>query len=90
MMLSKKGNVGSIKTQTLAVVLGVISVVILVAIAPELWTVLNTAFGNETDGIIGADIPFISGLTGVLGLLFGVVIFLGAVYGMFKMFSSKR
>jgi phage-related minor tail protein len=86
MQLSKKGNVGGIQSQTLAVILGVIGVVILVAVAPELWTVLDDALAD----IGTADIPFISSLSGVLGLIFGVVIFLGALYGMFKLFQKRR
>lgn len=86
MQLSKKGSVGNIQNQTLGVVLGIVSVVILVSIAPELYTVLSTALDN----ISGENIPFVSGLTGIIGLIFGVVIFLGALYGMFKMFQNKR
>lgn len=86
MQLNKKGNVGSIQKQTLGVVLGVVGVVILVAMAPELWTVLD---GALTD-IGTADIPFISSLSGILGLIFGVVIFLAALYGMFRLFGNQR
>jgi len=86
MKLSKKGQSNAIGKQVLGVVLGVVSIVVLMTMAPELWTILDTAF----TAIGTADIPFLSGLTGVLGLIFGVVLFLAALYGLFRMVSTRR
>jgi len=54
--------------------------------APALYTQLSTALANETL----ATIPFLGSMSGLIGLIFGVVIFLGAIYAMFKLMGSKR
>ena len=84
MKLEKKGQAG-IGRQVTGVIIGVVSVVILVSIAPELWTVLDAALTN----ISGASIPFISNMTGIIGLLFGVAILLGAIYGVMKLLQKR-
>jgi hypothetical protein len=85
MKLSKKGQAG-ISTQVTGIIVGIVLIVILISMAPELWTVLNNALTNENL----TDIPFLGSLTGLIGLIFGVVIFLGAIYAMFKLMSKKR
>lgn len=84
-MLSKKGQAG-VGGKTVAVIVGVISVVILFAAAPELWTVLDDAIGNIT----AADIPLVSGMGGIIGLIFGAAILLGALYGLFRLIGNRR
>jgi len=85
MKLSKKGQAG-ISGQVTGIIVGIVLVVILISMAPELWTVLNTSLTNENL----SSIPFLGSLTGLIGLIFGVVIFLGAIYAMFKLMSNKR
>ena len=85
MKMQKKGQ-ASISRQVTGVIIGVVSVVILVSMAPELWTVLDTALDN----ISTANIPFISNMTGIIGLLFGVSILLGAIYGIMKLVQTRR
>ena len=85
MKMEKKGQ-ASISRQVTGVIIGVVSVVILVSMAPELWTVLDDALGN----ISTANIPFISNMTGLIGLLFGVSILLGAIYGIMKLVQTRR
>ena len=84
MKLQKKGQAG-IGRQVTGVIIGVISVVILVSVAPELWTVLDNALTN----ISAANIPFISNMTGIIGLLFGVAILLGAIYGIMRLLQRR-
>lgn len=85
MKLSKKGQAG-ISNKVTGIILGVVLVVVLISMAPELWSVLDTAL---SDGNLTA-IPFLGSLTGVIGIIFGVVIFLGAIYAMFKLMSNQR
>jgi len=83
--LNKKGQAG-IQSKVTAIIVGVVLVVILISMAPELWSVLNTSL---TDGNL-TDIPFLGSMTGLIGLIFGVVIFLGAIYAMFKLMSGSK
>ena len=84
MQLHKKGKADVSKT-TIGILVAVITVVILFSAAPELWTVLDTAF---TDISI-ADIPLVSGMTGVLGLVFGAVILLGGLFVLLKNLQTR-
>ena len=68
------------------VIYGIIAVVILFTAAPELWTILNNALGN----ISAADIPLVSGMTGIVGLVFGAVVLIGGLFYLFKLFKGKR
>jgi len=83
--LSKKGQAG-ISSKVTGIILGVVLVVVLISMAPELWTVLNASLTNENL----TSIPFLGSLTGIIGLIFGVVVFLGAIYAMFKLMSNQR
>lgn len=85
MKLSKKGQSG-ISNKVTGIILGVVLVVVLISMAPELWSVLNTALTNENL----TSIPFLGSLTGLIGLIFGVVIFLGAIYAMFRLMSGSQ
>lgn len=85
MKLSKKGQSG-IGGKVTAIITGVILVVVLISMAPSLWTVLNSALTNENLTAI----PFLGSMGGLIGLIFGVVIFLGAIYAMFKLFTGSK
>ena len=83
--LTKKGQAG-ISGKVTSIIVGVILVVILITMAPTLWGVLNTSLTNENL----TSIPFLGSMTGLIGLIFGVVIFLGAIFAMFKLMANKR
>jgi len=83
--LNKKGQAG-ISSKVTSIIVGVILVVILVSMAPTLWTTLNTSLTNENLTAI----PFLGSMTGLIGLIFGVVIFLGAIFAMFKLMSGAK
>ena len=83
--LSKKGQAG-ISSKVTGIILGVVLVVVLISMAPELWSVLDDALSNNTL----TSIPFLGSLTGIIGLIFGVVIFLGSIYAMFRLMSNNR
>jgi len=85
MKLDKKGQ-ASIGNKVTGIILGVVSVVVLVSMAPTLWTQLDTALSNENL----TSVPFLGTMGGILGLIFGVVIFIGALYAMFKLMSNQR
>jgi len=90
MKLNKKGNMGAIQGKTLGIIVGVLTVVILVTIAPSLWTQLSTSL----DSLAGSTIPFASlfnSTSGIVGLVFGVVILMGSIGALFIMLGrSKR
>ena len=83
MKLNKKGK-AKVGTDTTKLIIAVISVVILFAAAPELWTVLSNAFANIT----AADIPLVSSMTGILGLVFGAVVLVGGLYMLIKQIKA--
>ena len=88
MKLSKRGQ-ASIKGKTLAIIVGVLTVVILVTMAPSLWTSMSTAL----DSLAGSTIPFASlfnSTSGIVGLVFGAVILLGSIGALFVMLGNKR
>ena len=84
MRLNKKGK-SSVGGSTITLITAVIGVVILFAAAPELYTVLNNALGN----ISAANIPLVSGMTGIIGLIFGAVVLLGGLYYLMKQMRTK-
>lgn len=84
MKLSKKGTV-NIGNKTMTLIIGVIGIVILFAAAPELWTIFETSLDN----ISGANIPLVSSLTGIMGLVFGLVVLAGGLYGLFAMVQKR-
>jgi hypothetical protein len=85
MRLNKKGQAG-MSTQVKGIITGIILVVILISMAPSLWGVLNTSLSNENL----TSIPFLGSMGSLIGLIFGVVIFLGAIFAMFKLMGNKR
>lgn len=89
MRLNKKGNVSGIQGKTLGIIIGVLTVVILVTMAPALWTSLSSSLDN----LAGSTIPFASlfnSTSGIVGLVFGVVILLGSIGALFVMLSKSK
>ena len=89
MKLNKKGQMGNIKTKVTGLIVGVILVVVLVTIAPTLWTQLSTS----SDALARTTIPFaqmFNSTAGVVGLVFGVVLLLGALVALFGLVGNKR
>lgn len=84
MKLTKRGQSGVAGT-TVALITGVITVVILFAAAPELYTVLDSAL----DDTATAGIPLLSGMTGIIALLFGAVVLLGGLFVLMKQIRSR-
>jgi len=89
MKLNKKGQMGAIKGKVVGLIVGVILVVILVTIAPTLWTTLSTSL----DSLAGSTIPFagmFNSTSGVVGLVFGVVILIGSLVALFSLVGKGR
>ncbi len=74
----------SVDGKVVGLIVGVIGVVIFLSAAPTLWTILSTALDN----ISTAGIPLVSGMTDIMGLVFGAVILLGGLYYLFKQLSG--
>jgi hypothetical protein len=70
--------------KTTGLIISVISVVIFFAAAPSLWTTLNEALGNITL----AEIPLVSNMTGIIGLVFGAVVLIGGLYMLIKQMNQ--
>jgi hypothetical protein len=84
MKLNKRGQ-AKVDTKVVGLIVGVIGVVIFLSVAPTLWTILSAALSN----ISTAGIPLVSGMTDILGLVFGAVVLLGGLYYLFKQLSSS-
>jgi len=76
----------NVDTKVVGLIVGVIGVVIFLSAAPTLWTILSAALTN----ISAAGIPLISGMTDILGLVFGAVVLLGGLFYLFKQLSSSN
>jgi phage-related minor tail protein len=83
MRLNKRGQ-RSVDGKVVGLIVGVIGVVIFLTAAPTLWTILDTALTQ----ISTAGIPLVSGMTDILGLVFGAVILLGGLFYLFKQLST--
>ena len=70
----------------MAIIYGIIGVVILFTASPTLWGILETAL-NE---IANSTIPLVSGMTGIVGLVFGAVVLVGGLFYLFKLFKGRR
>ena len=84
MRLNNKGK-SSVGGGTIALITAVIAVVILFASAPELYSVLSDALVN----ISAANIPLVSGMTGIIGLIFGAVVLLGGLFYLMQQMRTK-
>jgi len=82
--LNKKGQ-SNMTNKTTTLIVSVIGVVIFFAAAASLWTVLNNALGNIT----AADIPLVSSMTGIIGLVFGAVVLIGGLYMLIKQMQTR-
>jgi len=75
-----------VDTKVVGLIVGVIGVVIFLSAAPTLWTILSSALTQiSTSGI-----PLVSGMTDILGLVFGAVILLGGLFYLFKQLSGSK